>query len=103
MADVKFNISVNVEKMLEAFRQEGYTVQKWIPCSKQMPESGEDVLVWFEYYRYGDYDGLYQTYGIGTYYAYHKNWLINQSTGWHNLRVIAWMPLPDPYEEMPDT
>ena len=99
MANVKFNISVSVEKMLEAFRQEGYTVQKWIPCSEQMPESGEDVLVWFEYYRYGDYDGLCQTYGIGTYYAYQKNWLINQSTGWNNLRVIAWMPLPDPYEE----
>lgn len=99
MADVKFNVSVNVEKMLEAFRQEGYTVQKWIPCSEQMPESGEDVIVWFEYFRYGEYECLYQTYGIGNYNKNYDDWMVNHETGWDQLRVIAWMPLPEPYEE----
>lgn len=39
--------------------------QRWIPCEHELPEDYTDVLVWFEYFRYGDYNCLYQTYGIG--------------------------------------
>ena len=27
---------------------------KWIPITERLPEDGIDVLVWFEYFRYGD-------------------------------------------------
>ena len=40
---------------------------QWIPCSERLPEDYTDVLVWFEYYRYGDYNRLYQMHGIGDY------------------------------------
>ena len=74
------------------------TAQQWIPCSERLPEDYTDVLAWFEYFRYGDYNCLYQTYGIGSYSMEYDSWIINHETGWHKLRVIAWMPLPEPWK-----
>lgn len=75
---------------------------RWIPCSERLPEDYTDVLVWFEYYRYGDYNRLYQMHGIGNYMSEYDSWMINHETGWRKLRVFAWMPLPEPYKEHPD-
>ena len=72
---------------------------QWIPVERKLPEDYTDVLVWFEYFRYGDYNCLYQTHGIGTYVAENNSWMINHESGWKDLRVIAWMPLPELYQE----
>lgn len=71
---------------------------QWIPVERELPEDFTDVLVWFEYFRYGDYNCLYQTHGIGTYVANYNLWTVNHETGWKDLRVIAWMPLPEAYK-----
>lgn len=72
---------------------------KWVPVSEGLPEDWKDVLVWFEYFRYGDYNCMYSTYGIGNYVNQYDSWLINHETGWKDLHVFAWMPMPEPYEE----
>ena len=70
---------------------------EWIPVSERLPDD-DDVLVWFEYSRYGSFNMLYQTFGIGTYNTEFNVWMINHELVWR-LRVIAWMPLPEPYRE----
>lgn len=71
---------------------------EWIPVSEGLPEDYQDVLVWFEYFRYGDYNCMYSTYGIGNYSNQYDSWLINHETGWTDLHVFAWMPMPEPYK-----
>jgi hypothetical protein len=72
---------------------------EWIPVNERLPEDMQKVLVWFEYYRYGNYNCMYQTYGFG--YVCDGKWspFINGETGWQDYRVIAWMPLPEAYKE----
>ena len=69
----------------------------WIPVSERVPEDYVDVLVWFEYFRYGNYNRMYATHGIGNYSKEYNSWAINHETGWKDLHVFAWMPLPEPY------
>lgn len=58
---------------------------QWIPCSKRLPRTQEDVLC--------DDDGLVT---IGYY--------TDEEVGWHDkhcyrIYPTAWMPLPKPYKE----
>ena len=70
---------------------------EWIPCSERLPQDGVDVLVWFEYFRFGEYNRLFKTIGIS--YTYNGEWsgFVNGSSGWRELNIIAWQPLPQPY------
>ncbi len=66
---------------------------RWIKVEKKLPANGEKVLVWYEYFRYGNYNRMYQTYGIG--YQIDGNW--GGDVSGVNARCIAWIPLPEPY------
>ena len=89
------NLILDAIKNLPSAQQE----QQWILCSERMPEDYVDVLVWFEYFRYGNYNRMYATHGIGNYSKEYNSWTINHETGWKDLHVFAWMPLPGPYED----
>ena len=39
--------------------------RQWISVEARLPENGEYVLCWYEYFRYGNYNRLFQTYEIG--------------------------------------
>ena len=69
----------------------------WIACEDRLPEDGVDVLVWFEYFRYGEYNRLSQTKGIS--YTFNGKWsgFVNGSSGWRELRIIAWQPMPEDF------
>ena len=92
---------VTVAEMLaEIDEEEAKHGGGWIPCSERMPENDfEEVLVWFEYFRYGEYNRLFQTHGIGFTFKGEWSGFVNGSSGWHQLRVIAWQPLPAAYKE----
>ena len=64
---------------------------KWIPCSERLPELDTPVLTqWRRYYSdENNIDILYLN-GLGEWYA---------DLGVPNGKVIAWMPLPEPYRE----
>ena len=72
----------------------GVTVQKWIPVTEQLPEPMVCVLCWYEYFRFGSYNRMFQTYGIGHYFR-DGMWGGEVSNG-QKARVLAWMPLPEP-------
>ena len=45
---------------------------EWVSVEDRLPENYTDVLCWYEYFRYGDYNRMYQTYGIG--YCINGQW-----------------------------
>lgn len=71
----------------------------WITCDDRLPEDGVDVLVCFEYFRYGRYNRLFRTIGIS--YTYNGKWsgFVNGTSGWDQLTIFAWMPLPKLYRQ----
>ena len=71
-------------------------MMEWISVKDRLPNDGEDILCWYEYFRYGNYNCMYQTYGIG--YQYNGHWGGEVSKG-VKAKVLACMPLPDPPEE----
>lgn len=69
------------------------SVPQWISVKDRLPEDGENVLIWYEYFRYGSYNRMYKTYEIA--YQYDGFWSGVNPLG-QKARVFAWMPLPDP-------
>ena len=80
---------------LDKFFYESDKETEWISADI-LPPNDENVLVWFEYYRYGSYNRLYQTMGISN--AFRGKWsnFVNDESGWQQLKIIAWQPLPEP-------
>ena len=69
--------------------------QEWIPCSERLPSEKDyigDVVIWCT-----DKSIV----GVGWYYESTKSWATIDDTFPPILgEVIAWMPLPKPYEEV---
>lgn len=68
-------------------------VVRWVLTDEKLPPEGKDVLCWYEYFRYGSFNRMYQTYGIG--FQFNGNWGGEVANG-RSAKVLAWMPLPEP-------
>lgn len=66
----------------------------WIPVEKKLPEEGQKVLVWYEYFRYGEYNRMFKTYGIGWQFDGHWSGDVSGTKA----RCITWQPLPERYK-----
>lgn len=94
LADCSENLETLLDYVIK-FIKEQPKIGEWIPCSERLPEECENVLVWYEYFRYGDYNCMFQTYGIGYHVEGHWRGDVNGAKA----RCIAWQPLPEPYHE----
>lgn len=65
----------------------------WTLANEALPPNGENVLCWYEYFRFGEYNRMYQTFGIG--YQFNGNWGGEVAQG-QKVKVLAWTPLPKP-------
>lgn len=72
------------------------SVPKWIPVAERVPEEYTDVLCYYEYFRYGDYNCMFRTIDRG--YFGNGRWGGEAGQGRKN-KVLAWMPLPEPPKE----
>lgn len=68
-------------------------VVHWVLTDEKLPPNGQDVLCWYEYFRFGAFNRMYQTFGIG--YQFNGNWGGEVVQG-QKAKVLAWMPLPKP-------
>ena len=69
---------------------------RWIPVSERLPDTDDEVLCWYEYYHWSR-EKVLPEYGLGSYFKETESWFGEVANG-HKVRVIAWMPLPAPFE-----
>ena len=64
--------------------------QQWIPCSERLPEHGGRYLI-------SVLDGINRRTTVAPYLPRCKAWTMTGRMAYW--KVIAWMPLPEPYSE----
>lgn len=79
---------------LRMLEEAAVSVPQWISVKDRLPEDGEHVLIWYEYFRYGSYNRIFKTHEIA--YQYGGHWTGASDSLGVDARVFAWMPLPEP-------
>ena len=90
-------LSLRQERQLVELTEQASHKPKWISVEDRLPEEFVNVLCYYEYFRYGDYNCMFRTIDRG-YYGY-GNWGAAPGQGYES-NVLFWMPLPEPPEEV---
>lgn len=94
-ADRIANQSTHIAALQQEIEKLRRQVPRWIPVDERLPENFRKVLCWGEYFRYGDFNGMFVNYALG--YQNNGRWGGEVANG-TNARALAWMPLPEPPE-----
>lgn len=88
--EIQYSILDDVLDVVENFP----SANKWIPCKEKLPKRNLEVLLTIkqEKLNYVDYGCLIST---EKWYSIYFNKIIDEVDG----EVIAWQPMPEPYEE----
>ena len=98
MAELKIDIEKVAKSIVDTLKEEKIFVGQWIPVSERLPDKATNVLTTWVYEptgkkyveiaeRYGDDDDY-------TFYSDSDEYKMNRKEH----KVIAWMPLPEPYK-----
>ena len=90
-----FNISLCdlLDVFAEIPAEDVQPAPQWISVDERVPDNDAPVLVWYEYWRYDDYNCMWQAYGIAQYI--YDRWTGEDLNG-SRVKVLAWQPLPEP-------
>ena len=85
------------ERQFEADKSDAGRPQEWIPCSERLPIEYRTVLVTWEYAgKFYTATAFRETKNAVTY------WASDGQPNYTPLNVVAWMPLPKPWEGATD-
>lgn len=87
--DMALRVMLEVHSIIDLIREPDVpemNVGKWIPCSERLPEESLRSVIGWDAYR--DRCVFVQRYG--------GRWVLGDNEA---VKVIAWMPLPEPYRE----
>ena len=94
-ADRIANQSTHIAALQQEIEKLRAQLPRWIPVEERLPENFRKVLCWGEYFRHGDFNGMFVNYALG--YQNNGRWGGEVANG-TNARALAWMPLPEPPE-----
>ena len=96
----RVGVTVDKEELLKALKydrgqyekgyRDGLSVGKWIPVSERLPEEHQTVITTHE-------DGTVVFHGYIKEHGFIYNWETDMELRKKRGKVVAWMPLPEPY------
>ena len=94
------NTSIGRQKRIEKYINAIPPAQRWILCNVALPKKNGQYIITVKYEHVDGYDDIYAEYGYWT----GGRW--DAEFGYYHCgmveKVLAWMPLPTPYQEGDD-
>lgn len=92
----------NVLDSLSRMLDEYFPEPKWIPCSERLPEKREMVIIWID-----APEQPFEQRSVHMAFAWREpdartgelHWMDRHFSRFKDDKIIAWMPLPEPYRE----